>query len=73
MGRTKNVFDLNGVLMGFVVGLASGIFLAYKLAQRVRQERMPPMRERSRKPISNVDLLDESGQSIFLENKGVKK
>ena len=35
--------DLNYLLMGFVVGFAAGIFLAYKIAQHANNKRRPPV------------------------------
>ena len=60
--------DVNGVLMGFVVGFASGLFTAFKLAQRAKVNQPPVQPSARRPPISNADLLDEGGQSIFLPN-----
>jgi hypothetical protein len=37
--------DLNLALGGFVVGLFSGIFLAYKIAQHTRGKPRPPIQD----------------------------
>jgi len=52
------MIDPNQLLMGFVIGFASGIFTAYKLAQRIKQQ--PPVQPRyeplpKRDQIRNVE------------------
>ena len=51
--------DLNYLLMGFVVGFAAGIFLAYKIAQHARNKPLPPQKQYQPPPdYERVDVLE---------------
>jgi len=61
------MIDPNQLLMGFVVGFASGIFVAYKLAQRIKQPSQPQQR-----PVFNKDQVGrevEADQIVWEKKK----
>lgn len=64
------MFDLNGVLAGFVVGVFSGIFIAYKLAQRGRSNERPPIQYPDKKSVKAEIVSD---QISFLNGQQVRK
>lgn len=68
------MFDLNGVLAGFCVGVFSGIFIAYKLAQRGKNNQQPierPVMQYPDKKSVKAEIV--SDQISFLNGQQVRK
>ena len=49
--------DVNYLLMGFVVGFAAGIFLAYKIAQHSRNKPLP-VQKRYEPPANDFERVE---------------
>lgn len=62
------MIDPNQLLMGFVIGFAAGIFTAYKLAQRIKQQPSQPQQ----RPVFNKDQVGrevEADQIVWEKKK----